>query len=100
MPIYEYQCSICKKIEEELNSSIQTQHSIGCLTCLQPMNRIISAPQGKVSGSTAPSRIRQAKRIEVVDNQDFGDEVECKVDDAGNVVVVNNEVVSKDDKDL
>lgn len=84
MPIYEYQCSMCKQIKEELNSLGTDLHSTGCLGCFNPMRRIMSAPQGVVTGSTNQPPSRQSLRVEENQEQDFSACEPVQLDSNGN----------------
>lgn len=59
MPIYEYQCSKCKGVIEELvglDEDIQRDTSLSLITCCGiSMNKIISATPGVVKGGASPN---------------------------------------------
>ena len=75
MPIYEFQCSLCKTIKEELCSLDTLNSSEPCLHCLSPMCRIQSACVGIVKGGTPKhtntQRDKNIKRVKrsPIDNQ-------------------------------
>jgi putative FmdB family regulatory protein len=55
MPIYEYECPRCKRVKEELRSISDDRIDIACdpcVSCLEPMKRVISLVVGKVRGGT------------------------------------------------
>ena len=50
MPIYEYQCSSCKKLHE-MWQKITEKPVVGCPTCKKPMQRLISASAFHLKGT-------------------------------------------------
>lgn len=62
MPIYEYQCSECQHITEELRSfsdeSLNESRS-ACPNCNTVMSKVVSAVHGLVKGSKTPVKMSQ-----------------------------------------
>lgn len=60
-PIYEYQCPKCKKLRDELRSlSEEINFSRNpCLSCNEPMIKIMSATAGYVKGTDTPTKIKK-----------------------------------------
>lgn len=52
MPIYEYECTVCDKVYDELRSMKDRNVSGACPVCAHEANRILSAPAGIDGGFT------------------------------------------------
>ena len=60
MPIYKYECSHCRVIEEVLQSMSETA-SRRCLSCGKPMVRVLSAPNLNTRNYSGPSEAKYAR---------------------------------------
>lgn len=55
MPIYEYQCPECERVDEAWHSMNDTPVMV-CVDCNVTMKRIISSTNGWVPGSSTPCK--------------------------------------------
>lgn len=54
MPIYEFRCEYdqCLKYNQSFESLVTPNAPVLCDECLNPANKLVSAPPGRVSGGT------------------------------------------------
>jgi len=70
MPIYEYQCQICKAVQENVLSFSQMDtHVEKCVTCVAPMTRIVSVPARAVFNGPGFYETDYARKSNVVESQ-------------------------------
>lgn len=52
MPVYEYRCTSCREITEEVHSSQSFPKTTACIFCKQEAYKIISLPQRPIVDNT------------------------------------------------